>query len=138
MLSCFRPKLNQAGTNLRSAHAALISHVISGGNQMEMEEEPLSKEKLCEAWQQEAKVKHEQWRRVQKNNKMTFTELSEWLDQSSKGLKATSAYLLEYQVEVNSQLFKAKIARLPERYHKMAWSLVRCSYFKQSNTMHRS
>jgi hypothetical protein len=53
------------------------------------------------------KVKHEQWKRVQRNNKRIFTELSEWLDQSSKELKATSAYLLECQVEVNSQLFKA-------------------------------
>ncbi len=52
-------------------------------------------------------VKHEQWKRVQWNNKRIFTELSRWLDQSSKELKATSAYLLECQVEVNSQLFKA-------------------------------
>jgi hypothetical protein len=50
-------------------------------------------------------VKHEQWKRVQRNNKTTFTELSKWLDQSSKELRATSAYLLECQVEVNSQLF---------------------------------
>jgi hypothetical protein len=103
---------------------------------------------------------------VQKNNKRTFTELSKWLDQSSKELRATSAYLLECQVEVNSQLFKAhyrdvvkdraeilkhttmlngtlaaawrirheililEIARLPERYHKTAWSLVRHACFK--------
>jgi hypothetical protein len=53
------------------------------------------------------KVKHEQWKRVQRNNKRTFTELSNWLDQNTKELKATSAYLLEHQVEVNSQLFKA-------------------------------
>ncbi len=52
------------------------------------------------------KVKQEQWKRVQRNNKRTFTELSKWPDQSSKELKATSAYLLEHQVEVNSQLFK--------------------------------
>jgi hypothetical protein len=38
---------------------------------------------------------------------MTFTELSKWLDQGSKVLKATSDYLLECQVEVNSQIFKA-------------------------------
>jgi hypothetical protein len=112
------------------------------------------------------KVKHEQWKRVQRSNKRTFTELSKWLDQSSKELRTTSAYLLECQVEVNSQLFKARyrnvvegrakilkhttmlngtlavawrirheilkldIARLPERYHKMAWSLVRHVYFK--------
>jgi hypothetical protein len=103
---------------------------------------------------------------VQRNNKRTFTELSKWLDQSSKELKATSAYRLERQVEVNSQLFKAhyrnvvkdraeilkhttmlngtlaaawrirheilklEIARLPEMYHKTAWSLVRRVYFK--------
>jgi hypothetical protein len=53
------------------------------------------------------KVKHELWKRVQKNNKRTFTELLKWLDQSSKKLKATSAYLLEHQMEVNSKLFKA-------------------------------
>jgi hypothetical protein len=103
---------------------------------------------------------------VQKNNKKTFAELSKWLDQSSKKLKATSDYLLEFQIEVNSQLFKVhyrnvvkdgaetlkhttmlngtraaawrirheilklEIARLPERYHKMSWSLVRHVYFK--------
>jgi hypothetical protein len=39
--------------------------------------------------------------------KRTLTELTKWLDPSSKKLKATSAYLLECQVEVNSQLFKA-------------------------------
>jgi hypothetical protein len=101
-----------------------------------------------------------------KENKRTFTELSKWLDQSSKELRATSAYLLEHQVEVNSQLFNAhyrnvvkgraeilkhatmlngtlaaawrirheivklEIARLPERYLKIAWSLVRHAYFK--------
>ncbi len=53
------------------------------------------------------KVKHELWKRVQRNNKRTFTELLKWLDQSSKELKATSAYLLEHQVEVISKLFKA-------------------------------
>ncbi len=130
------------------------------------------KEKLCEAWQQEAKGEAETMEESQRNNKRTFTELSKWLDQSSKDdqsskeLKATSAYLFESQVEVNSQLFKAhyrnvvkdraeilkhttmlngtlaaawrirheilklEIARLPERYHKMAWSLVRHVYFK--------
>ena len=51
-------------------------------------------------------MKHDYWKRLQRNNKRTFTELSKWLDQSSKELKATSAYLLERQVEVNSQLFK--------------------------------
>ncbi len=81
-------------------------------------------------------------------------------------MKATSAYLLERQVEVSSQIFNAhyrnvvkdradilkhitmlnrslaaawsiiheilklEIARLPERYHKTAWSLVRHVYFK--------
>jgi hypothetical protein len=53
------------------------------------------------------KLKHENWKRVQRNNKRTFTELSKWLDKISKELKTTSAYLLECQVEVNSQLFKA-------------------------------
>ncbi len=53
------------------------------------------------------KLKHEQWQRVQKNKKETITQLSKWIDKSSKELKATSAYLLEHQVEVNSQLFKA-------------------------------
>jgi hypothetical protein len=66
-----------------------------------------AKEKLCEAWQQEAELKRECWKRVQRNNKRTFMELSKWLGKSSKELKATSAYLLEHQVEVNSQLFKA-------------------------------
>jgi hypothetical protein len=41
------------------------------------------------------KVKHEHWKRVQRNNKRAFTELSKWLDKSSKELKAMSAYLLE-------------------------------------------
>ncbi len=95
-----------------------------------------------------------------------LAELLKWLDKSSKELKATSAYLLECQVEVNKQLFKdnyrngvkdraeilkhttmlngtlaaawrirheflkLEIARLPERYHKIAWSLVRHVYFK--------
>ncbi len=103
---------------------------------------------------------------MQKNNKWTFAELLKWLDKSSKELKAMPTYLLECQVEVNSQLFKAhyrnvvkdrakilkhttmlngtlaaawrirheilklEIARLPERYHKTAWSLVSCTYFK--------
>ena len=62
------------------------------------------KEKLCETWQQ---VKHQKWQRIQRNNKRTFAKLEKWLDQSSRELKATSAYLLEHQVEVNSQLFKA-------------------------------
>ncbi len=44
---------------------------------------------------------------MQTINKKTFTELSKWVDKSSKELKATSAYLLECQVEVNSQLFQA-------------------------------
>jgi hypothetical protein len=55
------------------------------------------------------KVKHEHWKRVQRNNKRTFTELSKWLDKSSKELKATSVYLLECQVEVNSQLLRLTI-----------------------------
>ncbi len=42
-----------------------------------------------------------------RNNKRTFAELEKWLDKSSRELKATSAYLLECQVEVISQLFKA-------------------------------
>jgi hypothetical protein len=53
------------------------------------------------------KVKHEHWKRVQGDNKRTFSKLLKWLDKSSKELKATSAYLLEGQMEVNSQLFKA-------------------------------
>ncbi len=52
-------------------------------------------------------MKHQKWQRVQKNNKRTFAELSKRLDKSSKELKATSVYLVECQVEVNSQLFKA-------------------------------
>jgi hypothetical protein len=52
-------------------------------------------------------VKHQKWQRVQKNNKKTFAELEKWLNKSSEELKATSAYLLECQVEVNSQFFKA-------------------------------
>jgi hypothetical protein len=112
------------------------------------------------------KVKHEQWKKEQRDNKRTITELSKWLDQSSKNLRATSAYLLECQVEVNSQHFKAhyrnvvkdraeillhttmlngtlaatwrirheilklEIARLPDRYHKTALSLVRHADFK--------
>jgi hypothetical protein len=52
-----------------------------------------------------------------------------------------SAYLLEHQVVVNSQLFQAhhkeediheilklEVARLPERYQDLAWSLVRKIY----------
>ena len=111
-------------------------------------------------------VKRQKWQRVQRNNKRTFAELEKWLDKSSRELKATSAYLLERQVEVNSQLFKAhyrnvlkdraeilkhttmlngtlaaawrirheivklEIARLPERYHKTAWCLVKRVYFQ--------
>ncbi len=52
-------------------------------------------------------VKRQKWQRVQRNNKGAFAKLEKWLNQSSRELKATSAYLLECQVEVNSQLFKA-------------------------------
>jgi hypothetical protein len=120
------PSNNQAGTNLRSAHAVPVSHVMSGATKFEsfywiclfwsgckkdsihwkLRKKP-PKEKLCEAWQQVAEMKHDYWKRVQRNNKRTFTELSKWLDKSSKELKAFSAYLLECQVEVTSQLFKA-------------------------------
>ncbi len=52
-------------------------------------------------------VKRRKWQRVQRNNKRTFAKLEKWLDKSSRELKATSAYLMERQVEVNSQLLKA-------------------------------
>jgi hypothetical protein len=54
-------------------------------------------------------VKHQKWQRVQRNNKRTFAVLEKWLNQSSRELKATSAYLLEHEVEMNSQLFKLTI-----------------------------
>ena len=54
-------------------------------------------------------VKCQKWQRVQRNNKRTFAELEKWLDKSSRDLKATSAYLLEHQVEVNSQLSRLTI-----------------------------
>jgi hypothetical protein len=31
---------------------------------------------------------------------------------------------------IRHEIVKLEIARLPERYHKIAWSLVRCAYFK--------
>ena len=170
------PSNNQAGTNLRSAHAVPMSHVMSGGDQVRVPSSGFTysgpgvkrtasignggrnppKRNFVKLGNRKQKVKQEKWKRVQRNNKRTFTELSKWLDQSSKELKATSAYLLERQVEVNSQLFKAhyrnvvkdraeilkhttmlngtlaaawrirheivklEIARLPERYHRMA------------------
>jgi hypothetical protein len=73
---------------------------------LEMERGQKPKRNSVKLGNRKQKAKHEQWKRVQRNNKRTFTELLLWLDQSSKELKATSAYLLECQVEVNSQLFK--------------------------------
>ncbi len=52
-------------------------------------------------------VKCQKWQRVQRNKKRTYAKLEKWLDKSSRELKATSAYLLERQMEVSSQLFKA-------------------------------
>ncbi len=69
------PSNNQAGTNLRSAHAVPMSHVMSGGNQVRVPstgfaysgpgvkrtvstgngERTPQKRNFCEAWQQEAK-----------------------------------------------------------------------------------
>ncbi len=84
------PRYNQVGTNLRSTHAVPMSHVMIGGNQVQvlLLDSPIL-------------------------NKRTFTELSKWLDQSSKASKAISAYLLECQVEVSSQLFKAHYQNVP-------------------------
>jgi hypothetical protein len=31
---------------------------------------------------------------------------------------------------IRHEILKLEIARLPERHHKTAWSLVRCAYFK--------
>jgi uncharacterized Zn finger protein (UPF0148 family) len=53
------------------------------------------------------KVKFQKWQQVQKRNKKTFAELEKWLSNSKKEIKKTSAYLLECQVVVNSQLFQA-------------------------------
>ncbi len=120
------PSINQAGTNLRSAHAVSMSHVMSGGNQVQVPSaeftysglgakravaigivEKPPKEKLSEAWQQEAASSASKVAESSKEDKRVFAKLEEWLNKSSKELKATSAYLLECQVEVNSQLFKA-------------------------------
>jgi hypothetical protein len=117
-------------------------------------------------------VNRQKWQSIQRNNKRTFAKLEKLLDKSSRKLKETSAYLLECQVEVNNQLFKAnyrnvlkdraeilkhttmlngtsaaawrirheivklEIARLPERYHKMAWGLVKQVYFQSLVNRH--
>jgi hypothetical protein len=105
------PSNNQAGTNLRSAHAVPMSHVISGGNQVRVPSSGFAyscpgvkrtvsignggrnppKRSFVKLGNRQQKVKQEQWKRVQRNNKRTFTELSKWLNQNSKELKATSA-----------------------------------------------
>ena len=181
------PSNNQAGTNLRSAHAVPMSHVMSGGNQVRVPSTGFAyfgpgvkrtvavgnggknppKRSFVKLGSRKQQVKRQKWQRVQRNNKRTLAALGKWLDQSSRELKTTSAYLLERQVEVNSQLFKAhyrnvlkdrvealkhttmlngtlaaawrirheivklEIARLPERYHKTAWCLVKRVYFHQ-------
>jgi len=49
---------------------------------------------------------------LQSANQRTFKKLGEWLENSSREVKVTSAYLLEHQVEVNSQLFKSHYKNL--------------------------
>jgi hypothetical protein len=121
------PSNNQSGTNLRSAHAVPMSHVMSGGNQVRVPSSGFAysgqglkrtvsignggrnppKRSFVKLGNRKQEVKQEQWKRVQRNNKRSFTELSKWFDQNSKELKASSANVLERQVEANSQLFRA-------------------------------
>ena len=104
-----------------------MSHVMSGGNQVQVPSTGFAyfspgvkrtvaignggknppKRNFVKLGNRKQQVKHQKWQRVQRNNKRTFAELEKWLNQSSRELKATSAYLLECQVEVNSQLFNA-------------------------------
>jgi hypothetical protein len=84
----------------------ILIQVKKGHHPSEMEEE-IPKRNFVKLGNRKQKVKHEQWKKVQRNNKRTFIELSKWLDQSSNVSKATSVYLLECQVKVNSQLFRA-------------------------------
>jgi hypothetical protein len=180
------PSNNQAGTNLKSAHAESMSHVMSGGNQVRVPSTGFAysglgikrtvaignggrnppKRIFVKLGSKKQQVKHQKGQKAQKDNKRNFAELEKWLNRGSKELHATSTYLLECQVEANSQLFKAhyrnvlkdraeilkhttmlngtlaaawrirheivklEIARLPERYHKTAWCLVKSMYFQ--------
>ncbi len=128
------PSNNQAGTDLRSAHALPMSHVMSGGNQVRVPSTGFAyfgpgvkrtvaignggsnppKRNFVKFGSRKQQVKCQKWQRVQKNNKRTFAKLEEQLNKSSAELKATSAYLLEYQVEANSQLFKARYRNVVE------------------------
>jgi hypothetical protein len=56
-----------------------------------MEKEPPKREIFVKLGNRKQKVRQEQWKRVQRNNKRTFTELLKWLDQSSKELKASGS-----------------------------------------------
>jgi hypothetical protein len=98
------PSNTEAGTNLRSAHAVPMSHVMSGSNQVRLPSTGFiysgpgvkrtasignggknsPKINFVKLVNRKQKVKQEQWKRVQRNKKRSFTELSKWLDQSSK------------------------------------------------------
>ncbi len=62
-------------------------------------------------------VKRQKWQRVQRNNKRTLAALEKWLDQSSRELKTTSAYLLERQVEVNMQTLEQAAGTIEDNYN---------------------
>jgi hypothetical protein len=121
------PSNNLVGTNLRSAYAVPMIHVSSGSNQVQVPSTGFTyfglsvkrtvaignggknppKRNFVKLGSRKQQVKDQKWQRVQRNNKRTFAELEKQLNQSSRELKSNSTYLLEHQVEVNSQLFKA-------------------------------
>jgi hypothetical protein len=94
------PSNNQAGTNLRSARTVPMSHVMSGGNQVQVFSTGFAysslgvkrtvsignggrnppKRNFVKLGNKKQKVKQEQWKRVQMKNRRTFTELSKWFD----------------------------------------------------------
>ncbi len=90
-------------TNLRSAHTVSMSHVMSGGNQVQVPstgfaysspgvkrmvaigngERSPPKRNFVKIGSREQQVKHQKWKRVQRNNKGAFAELEKWLNQNS-------------------------------------------------------
>ncbi len=93
------PSNNQAGTNLRSAHAVPMSHVMSGGNQVRAPSSGFPyfglgvkravaigngggnppKRNFVKLGNWKQQVKRQKWQRVQRNNKRTFAKLEKWL-----------------------------------------------------------
>jgi hypothetical protein len=72
---------------------------------------------------------------VQRNNKRAFTELSKLrnvVKDREEILKHTTMLnvTLAAAWRIRHENVKLEIARLPERYHTVAWCLVRYAYFK--------